>query len=155
MPKVPRFSGLTSSSPTASRTKGRNRARDSKAERLLRGQLWALGLRYRLHTKDLPGRPDIVFCSRRVAVFVDGDFWHGRDWQQRSRRLARGSNADYWTSKIAYNIERDEQNNRVLAKAGWTVLRLWETDIMNDPANAAHAVAEACRRFADGKKVPG
>jgi DNA mismatch endonuclease (patch repair protein) len=89
---------------------------------------------------ELPGKPDIVFMRRRLAVFVDGDFWHGRNWNERKQRLASGSNSDYWVSKIAYNRGRDEQNNERLAALGWRVLRLWETEVLRDPEAAADIV---------------
>jgi DNA mismatch endonuclease, patch repair protein len=140
MPKVPRFSDFTSTSDTASRIKQRNRAKDTKAEMLLRRELWRRGLRYRLHAVDLPGKPDIVFRGARVAVFCDGDFWHGRNSPARLARLAGGANAPYWVAKITANIERDRRNNRKLRLAGWKVVRLWETDIVRDIGRAASRV---------------
>jgi G:T-mismatch repair DNA endonuclease (very short patch repair protein) len=68
-----------------------------------------------------PARPDIVFAGQRIAIFCDGDFWHGRQWVKRRRRLERGSNASYWVAKIRRNIERDRQINRTLRRRGWTV----------------------------------
>jgi DNA mismatch endonuclease (patch repair protein) len=143
MPKVPRFTSFTPTSETASRIKQRNRSRDTKAEVLLRKELWRGGLRYRLHVSDLPGKPDIVFRRARVVVFCDGDFWHGRRWQQRREKLARGANALYWTAKIAANVARDRRNTRALQRAGWTVVRLWETDILRDVDWAVGLVKES------------
>jgi len=149
MPNVPRFSGFTPASETASRIKQRNRSRDTKAELELRKELWRHGLRYRLCAVDLPGKPDIVFRRARVAVFCDGDFWHGRRWQSRRERLARGTNAAYWTAKIAANVARDRRNTRLLRTAGWTVVRLWETDVLRDVARAGTKVIEALRNSED------
>jgi DNA mismatch endonuclease (patch repair protein) len=141
MPKVPRFSSFKPASETASRIKQRNRSRDTKAELLLRKELWRRGLRYRLHAPDLPGKPDIVFRRAKVAIFCDGDFWHGRSWRERHERLSRGSNAPYWTAKIAANVARDRRNTRSLRAAGWTVVRLWETDILRNVSREAGKVA--------------
>src|SRR5262245_10843959 len=99
----------------------RNTSRNTRPELLLRRALWELGARYRLHLDNLPGRPDIVFPSAKVAVFCDGDFWHGRNWQARRRRLAHGSNADYWIPKILANRARDRRVSRQLSDLGWTV----------------------------------
>jgi DNA mismatch endonuclease (patch repair protein) len=140
MPKVPRYSSFKPASETASRIKQRNRSRDTKAEVLLRKELWRRGLRYRLHAADLPGKPDIVFRRARVVVFCDGDFWHGRRWRERVEKLARGSNAAYWTAKIAANMARDRRTTRRLRAAGWTVVRLWETDVLGDVARVARRV---------------
>lgn len=139
--KVPSFKGHQSSSAISSRIKQRNRKAGTKAELALRRALWQRGLRYRLGQKDLPGSPDLVFRRQRVVVFVDGDFWHGRDWERRRERLQAGSNADYWLAKIGYNRDRDRRNQVLLAELGWRVLRLWETDVLTDPQDAARQVA--------------
>jgi DNA mismatch endonuclease (patch repair protein) len=145
MRKVPRFSGFQPASETSSRIKQRNRSRDTKAEVVLRKELWNRGLRYRLHASDLPGKPDIVFRRARVAVFCDGDFWHGRRWRERQEKLARGSNAPYWTAKIGANVARDRRNTRLLRAAGWIVVRLWETDVLRDVTRAATKVERVVR----------
>jgi DNA mismatch endonuclease (patch repair protein) len=107
----------------------------------LRLSLFRRGLRYRVNRKDLPGCPDLAFIRQRVAVFVDGDFWHGRDWEKRKRQLQSGHNAPYWLAKIAYNRDRDIRNNELLAELGWRVVRLWETDVLKNPDGAARLVA--------------
>src|SRR6202521_1501811 len=84
---VPSFAGLLPASARASLAKSQCRSRGSRAEIELRKALSAIGLRYRLHVGDLPGRPDVVFPRQRVDVFVDGDFWHGRQWKARARLL--------------------------------------------------------------------
>lgn len=136
----PSFVGRKPSSPLASGIKTRNRKTDTTAELTLRRVLWRQGLRYRVNQKGLPGTPDIVFPRQRVAVFVDGDFWHGRNWEQRKARLTSGNNAAYWIAKIGYNRERDCKNERLLADLGWTVIRLWETDVLKDPEGAARRI---------------
>lgn len=136
----PSFANRKPASPRASAVKRRNRKTDTTAELALRRALWRLGLRYRVHHKGLPGTPDIVFPRKRVVVFVDGDFWHGRDWEQRKERLRSGTNASYWLAKIGYNRERDRKNDKVLSQSGWTVLRLWETDVLASPDGTAKQV---------------
>jgi DNA mismatch endonuclease (patch repair protein) len=138
--KVPRFDRLRPASPTASKAKRGNPAKGTLAEMLLRRQLWARGLRYRLHSRDLPGKPDLVFRRQRLLVFVDGDFWHGRDWPSRMEKLKRGTNPDYWIAKIAYNMERDLVHNDQLRESGWAVVRLWETDVLRAPHEAAEQI---------------
>jgi DNA mismatch endonuclease (patch repair protein) len=113
---------------------------------LLRRELWRRGLRYCLHVAGLPGRPDIVFPKRRIAIFCDGDFWHGRNLDARLRTLARGHNAAYWIAKIRGNVERDRQNTLALEAAGWVVLRFWETDVLRETQKIADRVEEV---FAD------
>lgn len=106
---------------------------DTRCELTLRRMLWAAGCRYRKSFAGLPGRPDVVFPGARVAVFCDGDFWHGRNWESRKQKLRRGTNAQYWLAKIQRNIDRDRQNTERLQEMGWTVLRFWETQIRSDP----------------------
>jgi DNA mismatch endonuclease (patch repair protein) len=138
--RVPRYDGFAPSSPVASRIKQRNRAKSTRAELLLRRRVWRRGLRYRLHHAGLPGKPDLVFARERVVVFCDGDFWHGRRWEERRAKLARGSNARYWVAKIERNRERDWEQTRALLQGGWTVLRLWEGEVLRDPDAAAEQV---------------
>lgn len=115
----------------------RVRSRDTAPEIALRKSLWALGVRgWRLHAKDVTGRPDLVFRGRRLAVFVDGAFWHGHPdyyW---------GQSGAFWDRKIARNRERDEDVSRELAAAGWTVLRIWDFEVHRDPVEAAQRVRD-------------
>ncbi|AOF48284.1 MULTISPECIES: very short patch repair endonuclease [Tetragenococcus] len=96
-----------------------------KAEVLLRKKLWHHGIRYRKNYKRLPGKPDIAITKYKIAVFVDGEFWHGYDWRTKKERIK--SNREYWISKIEKNIARDKYQNEELRKLGWTVLRFWES----------------------------
>jgi DNA mismatch endonuclease Vsr len=146
MAKVPRFSQFHPASDVASKIKRQNRAQDTKPELLLRRELWRLGLRYRLHAALLPGKPDIVFPAAKVAVFCDGDFWHGRGWRSRRAKLARGANARYWIPKIEANIARDHHVTRELRALGWTVLRFWETDLSVNLAAVAEEILLVVRR---------
>lgn len=124
------------------------KAKDTKAELALRRALSSLGLRYRLHRAGLPGRPDIVFVSRKLVVFCDGDFWHGRNWVKKQKTRPIKTRSKYWLNKIQTNMTRDKRNNRDLRKAGWKVLRLWETDILSDPEKAAAKVYKVLKQLA-------
>jgi DNA mismatch endonuclease (patch repair protein) len=152
---VPSFAGLSPASASHSRVKRANRKTDTAHELLLRRALWRRGLRYRKHAAGLPGRPDVVFPGARVAVFCDGDFWHGRDWHTRRSRLAQGSNAAYWVAKIARNIERDTSTTALLERQGWLVLRMWETDVKRDPDAAAAIIEAHVRARRSGTGPPG
>jgi DNA mismatch endonuclease (patch repair protein) len=149
--KAPSFNGLLPASPTSSHAKKMNRSSDTSHERILRMHLWKSGLRYRKNVKTLPGKPDIVFSAARVAVFCDGDFWHGRNWPRLSRKLHTGTNASYWIPKIQANRTRDRRNNRLLKREGWTVIRLWETDIHNNPAEAARTIENLVSQSSRGR----
>lgn len=141
--RAPRFTGLRPASAASSMIKKSIRGKDTRAEIALRKALWSSGLRYRLHVSSLPGCPDIIFPRVRVAVFCDGDFWHGRDWDRRRARLMRGANAVYWIAKIETNMARDKRNTAELVAGGWVVIRLWEKDILRNAAAAAGRVRSA------------
>lgn len=143
MPRAsPSYGGYRPASEASSRAKRANPARNTQPELLLRKALWRKGLRYRLAARELPGKPDLVFSKYRLVVFVDGDFWHGRNWERQKQKLARGSNGPYWLAKIAYNIERDRGIDAQLRGLGWRVMRFWEGDIRQDPEIAAAQVVE-------------
>ncbi|WP_169736832.1 very short patch repair endonuclease [Pseudonocardia spinosispora] len=136
-----------------SRMMSRVRNKDSKAELALRRALHAAGVRYRLHAPDVTGRPDIVIRSRRLAVFVDGDLWHGNPDEVRRRgreSLAElfPSRTEWWVAKIERTMARDREVTDTLRAEGWTVIRLWEHDVLRDPASCADAVR---RELAGGK----
>lgn len=121
-----------------------NRSRDTKPELALRRAVHALGLRYRVATRPLPGvrrTADMVFTRARVAVFLDGCFWHGCPQHHR----APSSNSGYWSGKVSRNMNRDAEVDQLLAEAGWDVIRVWEHE---DPCEAAQRVARVVR---DGK----
>jgi len=151
---APSFSSLKPASEVSSRAKRANRREDTKHEVLLRSTLHKMGLRYRKYVSDLPGKPDIVFRSSRVAVFCDGDFWHGRNWRQLRRKLTLGSNSDYWIKKIGANIDRDRRNAKLLEDMGWHVVRVWETDIVSNPLGIAKQIAQLVRSRAAHQDRP-
>jgi DNA mismatch endonuclease (patch repair protein) len=139
--KAPSFSGLKPVSTASSQAKRNNRSRDTTHEVMLRRALWRMGLRYRKNASNLPGKPDIIFPAARVAVFCDGDFWHGRNWQSLRKKLRRGTNSRYWVAKIESNRARDRRVTTLLRGAGWHVVRFWETTVRRDPVAAAHRVS--------------
>ena len=145
MAETPSYAGFRPSTPTASRTLAAVPSKDTRPELLLRKTLWSRGLRYRIHPKDLPGKPDLLFRGRKLVVFCDGDFWHGRNWSVRERKLQAGANPEYWVGKIRRNMERDAHHNEKLRADGWTVLRFWESEILTDPASVADRVEAALR----------
>lgn len=127
-----------------------NRSRDTKPELALRRELHRRGVRYRVHAADVPGRPDLVIRRLGLAVFVDGDFWHGNRWRLRGLSSLEediASNHEYWVPKIRRNIERDEQVNQRLEAMGWTVLRVWESEVNHDPAAVADRVQATIDRL--------
>ena len=141
-PTAARFSGLSPvSSRASSAARAASKKRDTRCELLLRRAIWQLGLRYRVDVKALPGRPDIVFRRALVVVFVDGDFWHGRDLAARLKKLSAGHNAPYWLAKIRGNVERDRRHDAALRQAGWDVQRFWEGDVVRDAERIAAEVA--------------
>jgi DNA mismatch endonuclease (patch repair protein) len=148
---TPSFAGLSAASPASSRAKKMNRSSDTAHEQILRALLWRRGLRYRKNFRALPGKPDIVFLSARVAVFCDGDFWHGRNWPRLSKKLRTGTNSSYWIPKINGNRNRDHRNNRLLKRKGWTVVRFWETDIHEDPERAARTIEGLIQHSKQGR----
>lgn len=104
--------------------------KNSSAELKLRRLLTRMGLRYRLHRKDLPGSPDVAFPGRRTAVFVHGCFWHGHDCRRGAR--APKANADYWTAKIARNRARDVASVAALDALGWRTVVVWECELRDE-----------------------
>ena len=109
----------------------RIRAVDTKAEVVLRKALWKKGLRYRKNYAALPGKPDIVLTRQKIAIFVDGDFWHARGHQDNPGEQV-ATNKAFWQKKLARNVERDREVNDELTEAGWLVLRFWEKDILTN-----------------------
>jgi DNA mismatch endonuclease (patch repair protein) len=106
------------------------KSKHTAPELFVRSLTHRMGYRFRLHRKDLPGKPDLVFPGRCKAIFVHGCFWHGHDCARGSR--VPKSNRDYWTKKIARNKERDRAARAALANAGWTSLIVWECDLGNE-----------------------
>jgi DNA mismatch endonuclease (patch repair protein) len=104
-------------------------SKDTRPELIVRRLVHGLGYRYRLHRKDLPGNPDLVFVGRRKVIFVHGCFWHGHNCRSGIKRPK--TNQDYWLKKLQRNKTRDLQNQSKLAELGWDVLVVWECEIGN------------------------
>ncbi len=123
------------------------RGRDTRPELLLRRALHARGLRYRVHPRDVPGRPDLVNRRRMLAIFVDGDFWHGNPNQWRRRGFDSmeaqfpEEKRDRWVRKLRRNIQRDHEVNALLITGGWRVFRVWESDVRKDVDQVASYLA--------------
>ena len=144
---TPSFVGLASSSEQASLIARRlSRKVGTRCELGLSKALRARGLRAQRSGPPLVGNPDFRFVRERVVVFCDGDFWHGRHLRARLARLKKGSNASYWTQKLASNVARDSRVNIELKRLGWLVVRIWETDINRAPERAAAKIELLLRR---------
>lgn len=141
--KVPRFEEAAGFYATAksSSTMKKIKSKNSKAEIILRKALWKAGYRYRLHVKGITGKPDVVFPKSRIVVFVDGDFWHGYEWEKKKAKLS--SNRAYWIPKIERNMQRDKEVTKSLNENGWTVIRLWEHEVINDLDRCILTIAAA------------
>jgi len=107
----------------------RIRSRDTKPEMAVRRLLHAAGYRYRLHARDVPGKPDVVFRGRHKAIFVHGCFWHQHEQETCLDGRRPRSNTSYWDDKLSRNVERDARNLDLLRKAGWDVLVIWECEM--------------------------
>lgn len=138
--RVPTYGRRPPASTASSHAKSATKRYKTRPEVLLSRALRSLGIRCRPTKRQLPGKPDFVFQRKKVAVFCDGDFWHGKNWPRRREKLLVGWNADYWVPKIEYNRRRDRQNTRLLKRAGWKVIRLWESDISEDPLATARKI---------------
>ena len=119
------------------------KSKNTRPEIALRKALWHQGLRFRVNYKDLPGKPDIAFTKAKVAVFCDGDYWHGHNWALRGLKNLDeelSGYSEFWANKIRRNIQRDVEVNQQLAELGWKVVRVWERDIKDDVEQCAKGV---------------
>lgn len=114
------------------------RLKDGPLELLIQQKLRKMGLHFLRNCKRLPGSPDIVFRDKRVAIFIDGDFWHGWRLPAWERKLS-----EFWRSKLRSNRKRDQRNFRRLRAANWTVIRLWEHQIKTDSGRCVHRILRA------------
>lgn len=118
------------------------RGKDTKIEVILRKALWHKGYRYNKNYKKLPGSPDIVLTKYKIAIFCDGEFFHGKDWEVLKSRLEKSNNSEFWIGKISRNRERDDEINKRLLFKGWTVIRFWGDDIEKHTDECVRAVEE-------------
>ena len=118
----------------------RVKSKDTKIEVSLRKALWKAGIRYRKNYKKIPGSPDIAITKHRIAIFCDGEFWHGKDWLTKKGSIK--SNSEFWTEKIERNMKRDSETDRALNSIGWTVMRFWGADIQKNLSSCVEDVKD-------------
>ncbi|WP_370477684.1 very short patch repair endonuclease [Tamlana flava] len=130
--KVPRFNEESGFYTSQKRSKimSKIRGKNTKPELQFREALWKKGVRYRVDSKKLPGKPDISIKKYKLAIFIDGEFWHGYNWDERKKTIK--SNRRFWVPKIARNMQRDAEVNLQLKEMGYTVFRFWEHEIKKD-----------------------
>jgi len=110
--------------------------------------LWREGIRYRKNLKTLPGKPDIAITKYKIAIFCDGEFWHGKNWESNKNKIKE--NHDFWIAKIERNITRDNTNEKKLANMGWCVLRFWGRDIKKNLNECVNEIKEAIYEKTNG-----
>jgi DNA mismatch endonuclease (patch repair protein) len=124
------------------------RSKNTSIEVLLRKALWREGVRYRKNVKTLPGTPDIAIKKYKIAIFCDGELWHGKNWETKKGKFQ--ANHDYWVTKIARNITRDYGNEKELEKMGWIVLRFWGSEITKNVMGCVREIKEIIYKVKNG-----
>ena len=127
--------------PEVSQRMARVSLKGGKSEVALAKALWNQGVRYRKNYKAVPGSPDIAITKTKVAVFIDGEFWHGEDWENRKKKLK--SNREYWIEKIEENMARDQRNDDLLIEMGWLPIHFWEKEVKKDLGGCVNKVIDA------------
>ncbi|MBR9854058.1 MAG: very short patch repair endonuclease [Algicola sp.] len=127
--KVPRFNEESGfyTTPERSKIMGKIRGKNTKPELMFRKALWQSGYRYRIDYKKLIGKPDIALKKYKTVIFIDGEYWHGYNWEERKEKIK--TNREFWIPKIERNIQRDHEVNQALKEKGFTVFRFWENEI--------------------------
>ncbi len=130
--KVPRFNESAGfyTTPQRSSHMSKIKSRDTKPELIFRQALYEKGVRYRVNFKKLPGKPDVSNITKMFVIFIDGEFWHGFNWEEKKVKIK--SNREFWIPKIERNMQRDEENNEILKTMGFKVFRFWEHDVRKD-----------------------
>lgn len=128
------------STPEIRKRMSKVRLKNGKAETILAKRLWHEGYRYRRNYKKLPGSPDIALTTYKVAVFVDGEFWHGENWEERKAKLKH--NREYWIEKIEENMARDKRVDGQLQEMGWTTVHFWEKQVLKHTDECLQVVLE-------------
>ena len=121
------------------------KSKNTQPELMLRKKLWSMGIRYRLHSKDVFGKPDIYIKKYKIAIFVDSDFWHGKLYQE-GKSIPK-TNQEYWIPKLERNILRDIEVNKTLKAQGWTVLRYWESELKKDIYKCVDTIIEYIKQY--------
>ena len=124
------------------KTMGKIRGKNTKIEVALCKALWAKGYRYRKNYKSIPGSPDICLTKYKIAVFCDGEFFHGKDWEVRKAKVAKGNNGEYWVKKIQENMLRDNEKDKELNALGWIVVHFWGKEILKNPDECVKVIEE-------------
>lgn len=122
-----------------------NKGRGTKPERAFARLLWSSGIRYRKHQRSVPGTPDFSIKKYRLAIFIDGEFWHGRNWA--ARRETFSTNRQFWIAKIERNMARDRAVTAWLTDHGWKVFRFWESDVAHNPGIWIAKVLDYLERY--------
>lgn len=120
------------------------KSKGTKIEVIFGKMLWNAGVRYRKNDKQVFGHPDFTLRTARIAIFCDGEFWHGKNWEL--RKLDHKSHQEFWIPKIERNMQRDCEVNEYLRKEGWTILRFWETDIKKHPDECINEVLRTMKQ---------
>lgn len=128
------------STPEIRKRMGKIRLKNGKAETILAKRIWHEGYRYRRNFKGLPGSPDIAVLRYHVAVFVDGEFWHGENWEERKAKLKH--NREYWIEKIEENMARDRRVDEQLKEMGWVTVHFWEKQVLKHTDECLRSVLE-------------
>lgn len=145
--KVPRFNEESGFYTTKARSKQMSKigGKDTKPEIQFRKALWKRGYRYRKNVKKLPGKPDIVFNKYKTIIFIDGDFWHGKNWEEKKLKIK--SNRGFWIPKIERNMQRDREVNAFLSEKGFTIFRFWESNIKKEIDSCLKEVIQHLERI--------
>jgi DNA mismatch endonuclease, patch repair protein len=140
--KVPRFKESAGFYTTPERSKLMSKigSKNTKPEIQFRKELWKLGIRYRKHVQAIPGNPDIVIKKYKIVIFIDGEFWHGYNWEEKKNRIK--SNRNFWIPKIERNMQRDLENNLKIEALGYKVFRFWEHSIRKDILSCLNVIKQ-------------
>lgn len=144
--KVPRFNEESGfyTTPERSKIMSKIRGKNTKPELVFRKALYAAGYRYRIDYKKLIGKPDIALPKYRTVIFIDGEYWHGKNWKERKPKVK--TNRDFWIAKIERNMQRDEEVTAALKQKGYTVFRFWETEVKKDLETSLAMVLEHLKK---------
>lgn len=149
--KVPRFNEESGfyTTPERSKIMGKIRGKNTKPELAFRKALWSAGYRYRIDYKKLIGKPDIALNKYKTVIFIDGEFWHGHNWEKRKQKIK--TNREFWIPKIERNIQRDQEVNLALNEMGYTVFRFWESEVKKNLDACMQKVLESLKRYSIDK----
>ncbi len=145
--KVPRFNEESGfyTTPKRSKIMSKIRGKNTKPELAFRKALWARGYRYRIDYKRLIGKPDIALKKYKTVIFIDGEFWHGYQWEDRKAKIK--SNREFWIPKIERNIQRDAEVNQELKKMGYKVFRFWQKEVDKNLPTCLDEVLNHLKRY--------